>query len=277
MEGACFSTVGIVGSGRMAVQIAAYLVEFEYAIIVKTGNASRNVSVIDGIKKILEKRGNVEGCLDRIHLTSNFGDLRPCDLIIETSKEDVICKKEIFSQLSRVCDTDVIFATNTSSIPISELGEKVQDVSRIIGCHFFNPVSKMKLVELIITESTSDSVLKKMISFVKSIEKTPICVNNSPGFVVNRLLLPQINDAVRLMDNHVASKEDIDIAIQLGLNHPMGPFALADLIGLDVCFQILSEMYVQTGNVSYLPADSLKSLVEQGKLGRKTQEGFYKY
>lgn len=270
--------VGIVGSGRMAIQLATYLVKCGCRLVVKVGDIGRTEQVKETLLKMLKKTtDNFDYLFSNILVVADYEIISSCDLIIETSKESAEYKLQIIRELSARCSDNAIIASNTSSIPIELLAKEYSAPDRVIGCHFFNPIHKMDLVELIVTPCTDGEVLSFMRQFVEKIGKVPIIVNDSPGFVVNRLLLPQINEAIRLMEQGVASKEDIDCAVKLGLNHPMGPFALADLIGLDVCYQILNEIFLQTKESFYAPANTLAHLVEQGNLGYKTGEGFYRY
>ena len=198
-----------------------------------------------------------------------------CDLVIEAIPEQLEKKKELFIALDSVCKPECMFASNTSSLPISEMAG---GISRpIIGMHFFNPAPVMKLVEIVSSLNTPAKMAEKAAELAVRVGKTPVFVKESPGFVVNRILIPMINEAVCLYAEGVASAEDIDTAMKLGANHPMGPLALGDLIGLDVCLAIMETLFAETGDPKYRPHIFLKSMVRNGKLGRKTGEGFYKY
>jgi 3-hydroxybutyryl-CoA dehydrogenase len=197
------------------------------------------------------------------------------DLLVEAVSEDIDVKKAIFRDLDNICGSETIFATNTSSLPIQTIGK---GLSRpLIGMHFFNPAPVMKLVEVIATERTPQSMVDYVMSVARDIGKTPVEVREAPGFVVNRVLIPMINEAISIYAEGVASVEDIDMAMKLGANHPMGPLALGDLIGLDVVLDILNVMLKETGDNRYLAQPMLKKMVREKKLGRKTGEGFYKY
>ena len=197
------------------------------------------------------------------------------DLVVEAVSEDLAIKQTVFAKLDRICDEHTIFATNTSSLPIQSIGE---ELSRpLVGMHFFNPAPVMKLVEVIATEKTPLSVVEQVMQIARDIGKTPVEVREAPGFVVNRILIPMINEAISIYAEGVATVEDIDTAMKLGANHPMGPLALGDLIGLDVVLAILNVMLKETGDNRYLPQPMLKKMVREKKLGRKTGEGFYKY
>ena len=197
------------------------------------------------------------------------------DLLVEAVSEDIEIKKAIFRELDSICGSETIFATNTSSLQKQNIGE---GLSRpLIGMHFFNPAPVMKLVEVIATERTPQDMVDCVMSVARDIGKTPVEVREAPGFVVNRVLIPMINEAISIYAEGVASVEDIDTAMKLGANHPMGPLALGDLIGLDVVLAILNVMLKETGDNRYLPQPMLKKLVREKKLGRKTGEGFYRY
>lgn len=271
--------MGIVGTGLMGSQIAEYLVTNGYGTVLKTRKKSE-----DDIRSNLEKKlskglstSEVTNCLKNLLITSEYSDLYDCDIIIEASVEDLEIKKEIFKRLSHECKESAILATNSSSISIDEIASVTGRPEKCIGMHFFNPVKKMDLIEVIIGEKTSEETKNRIVEFSKNIRKQPIIVRNNPGFVVNRLLLPQINDAIHLFEEGVASKEDIDSAVKLGLNHPMGPFELADFIGLDICLSILEVLNRDLNDERLKPAITLHRLVEEGKLGYKSGEGFYKY
>lgn len=197
------------------------------------------------------------------------------DLLVEAVSENIEIKKEVFRELDTICDENCVFATNTSSLPIQAIGE---GLSRpLIGMHFFNPAPVMRLVEVIATEKTPQDMVEHVMQIARDIGKTPVEVREAPGFVVNRVLIPMINEAISIYAEGVASVEDIDTAMKLGANHPMGPLALGDLIGLDVVLAILNVMLKETGDNRYLPQPMLKKMVRERKLGRKTGEGFYKY
>lgn len=272
--------VGVVGTGTLGSGIAEYLLRNGCTTIIKSRSDSHCKDVISKISKKLSKdntAGQVDQLLSSLKAVTNFSDMAHCDLIIEAAVEDIDAKKEVFASLSKVCDAKTIFATNTSSLSIDEIAAVTGRPDKCIGMHFFNPVSKMDLIEVVIGRDTSADTLDRIISFSKDLHKKPISVHNYPGFIVNRLLLPQINEAVKLYETGVAAKEDIDAAMKLGLNHPMGPFALADLIGIDVCVLILNTLYNSLGEERYRPAATMAGLLKDGKLGFKTGEGFYKY
>lgn len=222
--------------------------------------------------KITEEQANLY--LDKIEaggkeLAAN------ADFLIEAVSEDIEIKKTLFKELDEICSKDCVFTSNTSSLPIQVIGESL--TRPLIGMHFFNPAPVMKLVEVIGTDKTPRESIEYVMSVAREIGKTPVEVKEAPGFIVNRVLIPMINEAISIYAEGVASVEDIDTAMTLGANHPMGPLALADLIGLDVVLAILNVMLKETGNYKYLPQPMLKKMVREKKLGRKTGEGFYKY
>jgi 3-hydroxybutyryl-CoA dehydrogenase len=200
-----------------------------------------------------------------------------CDLVVEAATENVGLKMNIFKQLSEVCDHNVILASNTSSISITQIAAQVIHPERVIGMHFMNPVPIMKLVEIIRGYNTSDEVTKIIMDLSVKLGKTPTEVNDYPGFVANRILMPMINEAVETLYNGVAGVEEIDTVMKLGMAHPMGPLQLADFIGLDVCLSILNVMYDGFKNPKYAPSPLLVNMVMAGKLGVKSGEGFYDY
>lgn len=272
--------VGVIGSGLMGAQIAEYLVQIGYPVILKTRSRESIDGITSKIQKKLSKKlqeQEVAQCLEKLIITTGYSDLKDADIVIEASKEDLDVKKEIFSELSRVCKPTTIFATNSSSLSIDALAEVTDRPDRFIGLHFFNPIHRMDLVEVVLGTKTSDTTKEFAITLAQDLKKQPIVVKNSPGFIVNRLLLPQINEAIRLLGDGIASKEDIDSAVKLGLNHPMGPFELADFIGLDTCLSILDVLYTGLGDDHFKPAPLLRQMVDQGKLGYKSGEGFYTY
>lgn len=197
------------------------------------------------------------------------------DLIVEAVLEKVDVKQELFKKLDDICKEETIFASNTSSLSITEIANGVKH--DVIGMHFFNPADRMKLIEVIVGANTKPETKEAILAISKEIGKEPVEVNEAPGFVVNRILIPMINEAAFILQEGVASVKDIDTAMQLGANHPMGPLALGDLIGLDIVLNIMNVLYDETGDSKYRPCTLIKKMVRAGKLGRKTKVGFYDY
>jgi 3-hydroxybutyryl-CoA dehydrogenase len=271
---------GVIGTGLLGLQICEFLVTKGYRTIAKT----REDHAIDKTLKKLEGKLSrnyspdaVTGILKRFTVTTSYSDLDDCDIIIEAAPENIAMKQEIFKALSGVCAKKTIFSTNSSSLSIDQLAGVTDRPDRFIGIHFFNPVRRMDLVEVVVGEKTSQVTKNLVISDLVEMGKKPVVVKDSPGYIVNRLLLPQINEAITLLEEGVATKEDIDNAVKLGLNHPMGPFQLADYIGLDICLSILEVLYSKNKTGGKKPAVLLYQLCREGKLGVKTKEGFYKY
>ena len=273
-------SAGVVGTGTLGSGIAEYVLRNGCEVTLKTRSQESAEAARATLGKKLAKdrtEEQVGQVLRHLHITTDYGDMRDCDIIIEAVSEEMEVKKDVFRALSGIAGEKTIFATNTSSLSIDELAAATDRPDRVIGVHFFNPVSKMDLIEVVIGRATSAETRDRVIGFCKEIDKKPIAVSNHPGFIVNRLLLPQINDAVYLYENGIAAKEDIDAAMKMGLNHPMGPFALADLIGIDVCVKILESLHGGLRDDRYRPAATLRELLKDGKVGIKAGEGFYKY
>jgi len=277
--------IGIIGAGTMGSGIAQVVAQSEYDVIlrdineefIKRGlqNIEKNLS--RSVKKDKISEEDKKKTLKNISSTTELSNLKTAEIIIEAVPENLELKTELFSELNSLCSEDTIFATNTSALSITEIAVSSGRPEKLIGIHFFNPVPVMDLVELIKSAITDDYTFNKAEEFVKSIGKSPVEVNESPGFIVNRILIPMINEAVYLFEESVASAEDIDTAMKLGANHPIGPLALADLIGLDVCLAIMDTLYEEFKDSKYRAAPLLRKKVRADQLGRKTGEGFYNY
>ncbi|MFQ5965521.1 MAG: 3-hydroxyacyl-CoA dehydrogenase family protein [Candidatus Scalinduaceae bacterium] len=268
--------IGVIGAGTMGGGIAQVFALYDYPVIlVDTGEAI--------LQKALEKLKEFtdpdlwDKVSSLIVISTDLEKLKDCDLIIEAVFEDLSAKKEVFKSINSVCNKTAIITTNTSSISINKLAAGVADPSRFIGMHFMNPPKVMKLVEIIRGEKTSEETVEAITELTKRLDKIPAVVNDSPGFVSNRLLFTLIGEAIKLFEKGVATKEDIDTVMKYGMNHPMGPIKLADFIGLDVCLDIMQVIYDNLNDDRYKPSQLLETLVRDGKLGRKTGEGFYKY
>lgn len=215
--------------------------------------------------------------LSRMHKTLDVKDAADCDMVIEAIFELMAAKRDIFEALDEVCREDCLFCSNTSSLSITEMAHGFKHEANFIGFHFFNPAPVMKLIEVIRGAASSDKTVERAFEIARAIDKEPVLVKESPGFIVNRLLIPMINEAAELYDRGIATAEDIDTAMKLGANHPMGPLALADLIGIDICLNVMNVLYNETNDSKYRPALILKNMVRAGKLGRKSGSGFYDY
>ncbi len=239
------------------------------------------LSIEKSLLKLVEKgkvdEAGKDAVLSRVKKTTSYADAAGCGLVIEAIVENMETKKALFRQLDSICAPEAVFATNTSSLSVTELAGSVGRGDRVIGMHFFNPAPVMKLIELIRGVATSDETVNIVRGIALSIGKTPVEVREGPGFVVNRLLIPMINEAACILWENLASAGDIDQAMMLGANHPMGPLALADLIGNDVVLSIMEALYSETGDPKYRPCPLLKNMVRGGLLGRKSGKGFHEY
>ena len=274
--------VGVIGAGTMGQGIANAFATAGYNVTVcdiKIEWAQNGINKIGAKLDKLVSREKItaekaEGI--KANLTAGeYKDLADCDLIVEAVLEKMEIKKDLFKTLDEICKEDCIFGTNTSSLSVTEIANGIKH--NVIGMHFFNPADRMKLVEVISGENTPVETKEAIIECSKSLGKTPVEVAEGPGFVVNRILIPMINEACFIYQEGLASVEDIDTAMKLGANHPMGPLALGDLIGLDIVLYVMEVLYTETGDSKYRPCTLLKKMVRAGKLGQKTKQGFYSY
>ena len=275
--------VGVIGAGTMGSGIAqAFAMTDGYEVMlcdIKQEFADGGKAKIEkNMKFLVSKEKITQEKADEIlgKVTTGLQDIcGDCDLIVEVALEDLEIKKNIFKSLQAIVKKDCMFASNTSSLSITKIGEGLD--RPMIGMHFFNPADRMKLVEVIKGENTPQEMVDKIKAIATEIGKTPVEVKEAPGFVVNRILIPMINEAINVLDAGTASAEDIDVAMQLGASHPMGPLHLGDLIGLDICLAIMEVLHKETGDDKYAPAPLLKKMVEEKKLGKKTGVGFFDY
>ena len=277
--------VGVIGAGQMGAGIAQVCASIGKVVtlcdikqdFVDNGIATINKNLQRGVSKDRISQKQMDDTLDNVETTLDKKGLKDCDIIIEAIIEDVDIKKELFSDLGILCDSKTILASNTSSIPIGILAEASGRGDKVVGMHFMNPVPVMKLIEVIRAKSTSDDTFDTTFKLAEDLHKVPVLVNDFPGFVSNRILLPMLNEAMFCVMEGVAKPEAIDTVMKLGMSHPMGPLTLADFIGLDTCLAIMKVLHKDMKDDKYRPCPLLEEMVIEGKLGRKSGEGFYKY
>jgi 3-hydroxybutyryl-CoA dehydrogenase len=277
--------IGVVGAGTMGSGIAQVFAQKGWGVALCDAAAAQLEKALAAIRKNLNRDleknlidpGQRDETLRNIRPQSGLEALKDATLVVEAVTEDLAAKCHVFDQLDQICGAGTILASNTSSISITRLAARTRRPDRVIGMHFMNPVPVMKLVEIIRGERTSPDTLALVLGWVTRLDKVPVEVNDSPGFVSNRVLMPMINEAIFCVFEGVAAPEAVDSVMKLGANHPMGPLALADLIGLDVCLNIMETLYEGFSDSKYRPCPLLRKMVTAGRLGRKSGEGFYQY
>lgn len=277
--------VMVIGAGQMGSGIAQVCAQAGYTVILNDLKEDYIERGLTGIKKNLGRaveKGRLEAgakdeTLGRITASTSLEDAASVDLVIEAAVENMEVKSDIFKKLDDIAPAHAILATNTSSLPITEIAAATKRPEKVIGMHFMNPVPVMKLVEIIRGLATADEVYQEIEEMTKVLNKVPVAVNDFPGFVANRILMPMINEAIYTLYEGVATKEAIDDVMKLGMNHPMGPLTLADFIGLDTCLYIMETLYEGFGDSKYRPCPLLRKYVKAGWLGKKTGRGFYEY
>jgi 3-hydroxybutyryl-CoA dehydrogenase len=277
--------IGVVGSGIMGAGVAEVAAASGFEVVLRSRTQDGAGAMLAGLDASLArqvKKGRIADDVaaevrGRVRTVTALDELAACDLVLESIVEDLSAKQELFGELDRVCAPSAILATNTSTLPVVELAMVTDRPERVCGNHFYNPAPAMSLVELVPAITTSDETLAEARAFVETCGKTPVTVKDQAGFVVNALLFPYLNNAVRLFDAGVASRDDIDAAMKGGCNFPMGPLELLDLVGLDTSLAILDALYTEFHDPNFAPAPLLRRMVAAQRLGRKTGAGFYDY
>ena len=277
--------VGVVGCGAMGAGIAQLCAQSGYQVVVSEindellnkGLASIEKALARSVEKGKLSQQDKDATLGRIKGTTNTKDFSDCDLMIEVAIENLDLKKKIFAELDGICPKDAILGTNTSCLSIIDMAVATKRPDKVVGLHFFNPAPVMKLLEIVKTIATSDEVVEASRKFGESLGKTTVIAQDKPGFIVNRLWIPYMLHAIRLYEDGVASREDIDTAVSLGLNYPMGPLTLADMAGLDILVFVANAIYERVKDPRYIVPTLLEKMVAAGWLGRKTGKGFYDY
>ena len=261
--------VGIVGSGTMGCQIAELFLKYNFNVTLLSRSG-------EGIKNCISRFRQKE-LADKLNATANFMDLKDKDLIIECAKEDINVKQEIFEKLDRIAKKDAVIASNTSSIPLSMIAKNCKNKRNILGLHFFNPVLHMKLVEVARPDFTSEEACSKVLELMKKLDKEPVVVKDTPGFLLNRMLFAMLNEASNILCAETATRDDIDKVMMLGASHPIGPLKIIDLVGVDVAVDILRNLQEELNDNKFAPSPVLLKMLKENKLGRKTKKGFYDY
>lgn len=272
--------IAVVGAGILGTDIAKVMLKSGYRVILNSRKKESLERAKTGIEGYLMKNFDVkdkDDLMNNLELTTDIAKIKKADYVLECVIEDFEVKKAVFKKLEKICGPKTILATNTSSLSINELSAGLSKRDRFVGMHFFNPATKMQLVEVVKGEKTSDKAVDSTVELVKNLNKTPIVVKDSPCFIANRILMPYLNESIYVLHEGVARKEDIDTTAKLALNHPMGPLELLDLIGLDVFLEIMKNMQKTTKNPEYKPCPLAEKMVSEGRLGKKTGWGFYKY
>ena len=279
------NSVGIIGSGIMGSGIAQVAATSGFDVVLRSRKQESADQTVAAMQKSLERlvskermtQEDADAAVARVRGTSKIGDLADCDLVIESVVEDLPTKLELFDELDKACKDGAILATNTSTLSVTDMAVKTSRPERVCGVHFFNPAPMMSLVEIVETLVTAEDTITQVRQFAEACGKSPVLVKDRAGFIVNALLFPYLNNAVRMLETGTATRDDIDSAMKGGANFPMGPFALLDLVGLDTSLSILDALYAEFRDPNYASAPLLRRMVSAGLLGRKSGTGFYEY